>query len=96
MSDRVEGLFSGSNERVDSSVGDEPLKINPLAQRLFPEQQALTAEEKLELVKSDHLSIQSEELDGVVPSDIKPEDLEQLTIDQNFTSQAESSEGDVG
>ena len=77
MSDRVEGLFSASNERVDSSVDTQPLKINPITQRLFPDQQALSAEEKVELVKSDHLSIQTEECEEeTMDTDQKVEMLE--------------------
>lgn len=61
MSDRADNLFSSSQERVDSTSGNGvEVTPNPISKLLFPEQQALTAEEKLQLVKHDLLSIRTE------------------------------------
>ena len=59
VSDRAEFVFAAESERQDTS-GDVHIHNNPVSLRLFP-QQAITVEEKLQLVKNDHLDVIAQE-----------------------------------
>lgn len=54
VSDRANSLFIADAERQDTS-SEQPIVHNPVTLRLFP-QQALNSDEKVELVKCDHLA----------------------------------------
>ena len=62
VSERANAMFTADHHRQDSSA-DKQLLSNPVTLRLFP-QQPITAEEKLELVKNDHLGYVDSEISG--------------------------------
>lgn len=63
LSDRADAMFNSDCERVDSAVVESTLSSNAVVKHLFPHQQALTADEKYELVKYDELSTDREEIE---------------------------------
>lgn len=99
VSDRAEAMFVRDNDRVDSSLDTQEIATNPLSKRLFPQQQALTLDEKLQLVKHDQLSTQTEESRQFAMSDDQQADQSDShgnTTNGPCDSPDISGQGDVG